>query len=127
MRNRILFIFFLAGFLGFTSCLGPLTEKDNGRTIELSEDSPFTIQLKSPTKDAYWKLMQYDNTVVKQLGEVKIVSDGEGKVFEFDFQAIASGSTSVLIAYLHEDEPSIVQETFEVKVICGTMGRIEAE
>ena len=126
MKDRSLFILLLISIMGFTSCMGPLTDRDNGRTLEFSEDSPFTIQLKCPDKGAYWKIMEYDKTVIKQMGDVLIKPVGDKRIFEFEFQCIADGSTSLLIAYIQKDEPSIVEKTFELKIICGTMGRIEA-
>ena len=127
MTNRILFILTIVGFLGFTSCMGPLTDKDNGRTIELSEDSPFTVQLQCPNKKDYWKVLEYDNTVIKQIGEPTIKPVSDKRIFEFQFQAIDDGSTTLLIAYFSKEEPSIVQQTFEIKIIYGTMGRIESD
>ena len=127
MSNRIIFILIVIGLFGLASCMGPLTDKDNGRTIELSEDSPFTVNLKCPNKKDYWKVMEYDKTVIKQLGDAIIKPVSEKRIFEFQFQAIADGSTKLLIAYFSKEEPSIVQQTFELKIICGTMGRIESE
>lgn len=116
----------------FNSCLGPLTEEDNGRTIELSEDTPFEVQLKGdPGSLLVWKPIQYDKTVIKLFDVPEVTeedSNGEVyKVFSFEFQTVADGETRLVMVYI---DPENMQEppakTFEIRIICGTMGRIEA-
>ena len=115
-----------------TSCMGPLMEQDDGSTIELSENTPFEIKLKGlPDSPLVWKPYDYDKTVIKLLSGPDISEFNENgaaiKTFEFEFQTIASGETILEMVLIPSDETDgIPAKTFEVKVISGTMGRIEA-
>jgi len=118
---------------GLGSCTGPIVIKDNGKTYNLSEDDPFQIVLPgNPTTGYVWVLLPYDETVVKQVGEpeYKVYDSkiGSGGVYTYHFQAIADGETDLYFQYKRKlDTIKPASKTFEVKIVCGTMGRILEE
>ena len=123
-------LFFIIAFL-FHSCAPPLTEKDNGRTIELSDESSFTINL-TASQGMVWKVVSYDEDLIKppQI-EVTETTDNSGKPikeFSFTFDTYGSGESVVSIDYVDENGmDEFPEKTFDVKIICGTMGRIESD
>ena len=48
----------------FTSCMSPITEKDNGRTFELAMESPFEINLVADPGMA-WEVVNYNHSMIK--------------------------------------------------------------
>ncbi|MBU2650015.1 MAG: protease inhibitor I42 family protein [Bacteroidetes bacterium] len=133
MKKTLLFALIMMVVAGISSCMGPLTESDNGRTIELSELTPFDVVLKGfPDSPLVWKAISYDSTVIKFLGPARIMEFNENgkpiKSFQFEFQTISSGETILQMALLPPDDmEAIPAKTFEIRVISGTMGRIEAQ
>lgn len=116
-----------------TSCMGPLTEEDSGSTIELSENTPFEIVLKGlPDSPLVWKPYDYDDTVIKLLDKPAVSKYNENgaviRTFKYKFQTISSGETILQMILVPEDDiDAIPAKTFELRVISGTMGRIEAD
>jgi len=126
--QKFAFILFLA--FAFHSCMSPLTEKDNGRTIEIEDESSFEIYLTAET-GMVWKVVSYNQSLVKPpQTEVTESTDDSGKpekVFSFKFDTQGSGESVVSLVYLEEnDSTEFPQKTYEVKIICGTMGQIES-
>jgi len=111
--------------------MSPLTEKDNGRTIELSMESPFEINLVAEP-GMIWEVVAYNQSLVKppQI-EVTESKDGAGQLikdYSFTFNTYGSGESVVTLVYLEEnDSTKFPLKTFEVKIICGTMGEIESD
>jgi inhibitor of cysteine peptidase len=134
MKQKLIVLFLVLIFsISFYSCSGPYTAEDNGRTIELSIDDPFEIELEgNPTTGYIWDVLSYDSTIIKQIGKADYqpLSDaiGTGGKYTFKFQTITSGSTTLHLIYYKTFEKDILPiKTFGMKVISGTMGRIEAE
>jgi predicted secreted protein len=126
---RISGIFFLLAF-ALHSCMQPLTEKDNGRTIEIEDESSFTINLNAEP-GMVWKLVGYNENLIKpQQTEINVTTDDSGKPekeFSFTFDTHGSGESVVTLVYMEEnDSTEFPQKTYEVKIICGTMGQIES-
>jgi hypothetical protein len=125
-------LFGFAFFLAFTfhSCLSPLTEKDNGRTIEIEDESPFEINLLAE-QGMIWKVVSYNQSLIKPpQTEVVETTDASGNPiieYSFNFSTHGSGESVVSLVYLKEnDSTEFPQKTYEVKIICGTMGQIES-
>ncbi len=112
------------------ACAKPFTEKDNGKTVNLSTDDPFEVVLKgNPTTGYTWELEPFDTTVVKQLGEPNYQAErqaiGAGGLYTFRFQSVADGQTTLKFIYHRTFEKEIPPiQTFELKVVVGTMGQI---
>jgi len=112
------------------SCMSPLTEKDNGRTVELEDNSSFEINLKAEP-GMVWKVVNYDKNMINppQI-EITDMTNDSGqpvKEFSFLFTTQGSGESLVTLDYLEKnDSTHFPHKTFEVKIICGTMGRIES-
>jgi len=134
MKYSVFITLSLALFLMmFSSCSVPFTDKDNGRTIELAIDDPFQIELKGNSSTGFqWEILPYDSTVIKQVGDVEYLADsdaiGSGGVFTYNFQTVSAGSTVLKIVYRKRFEEGVPPaKVYELEIISGTMGRIEAE
>ncbi len=123
----------MASLLLLTACTGPLTMKDSGRTLELPIDGGFEVELAGNMTTGYsWTIASCDEHVVRSLGEPTYAADsdklGAGGLFTFKFQAVSAGETEVVLVYHRPWEKEMPPaKTFSVKIISGTMGRIEAE
>ncbi len=124
-----LFLLFLL-FQGVISCVSPIVIQDSGKTYNLSEDDPFQIVLPgNPTTGYTWELLPFNEEVVKLLGEpeyqVKDDKIGSGGIYTYHFQAVADGQAELYFRYHRKwDTVAPPSKTFEVKIVCGTMGRI---
>lgn len=106
----------------FVACSsGPLTEKDNNTTVEYALDTPFQIRLKGSASDGdSWKLVS-DNKPSIVLNSTNTSEEANEAFQTFDFTVKGIGEETIRLVYPNEQEP---QRQFEIKVICGTMGRI---
>lgn len=106
----------------FVACSsGPLTEKDNKTTVEYALDTPFQIRLKDGGSDGgSWKLVS-DNEPSIVLNNSTDSAKANGAFQTFDFTVKGIGEETIRLVYPNEQDP---QKQFEIKVICGTMGRI---
>ncbi|MDP2723432.1 MAG: protease inhibitor I42 family protein [Bacteroidales bacterium] len=125
------FVFLL--LQGMVSCMDPIVMTDNGKTYNLSIDEVFQIQLPgNPTTGYSWRIMPYDETVVKQLGEpsYKVNDDkiGTGGIYTFKFQTIADGQAELILNYARKwDSLTEPSRTFKIMIVSGTMGQILEE
>lgn len=116
-----------------TSCVGPFTMEDNGSTVNLPIDDVFEIDLETSGSNGYvWKLMNYDTTVVKQVGEPvfesKDGSVGSSGIKTYKFKTLADGKADLLIVYSRRwEEHKQPAKMFKMKIVVGTMGRILEE
>jgi inhibitor of cysteine peptidase len=121
------------GLMLMASCVGPYTIEDSGKTIELSEDTPFEIELVgNPSTGYQWQVSEINEEVVKQIGKADYKTEddriGSAGKYTFHFQAVGQGECDLRLTYTRRFEPNAEPaKTFNLKVICGTMGRIEAE
>jgi predicted secreted protein len=128
-RTLIIFLFISVSGLIINSCSsgaasGTLTEKDNGKTIELEMDSPFTIRLTGEHDSGLsWKLVS-DNKPVIAFEKSETTIDGNKDIYIFTFKTENEGEQIIEIVYGNN---SGIMKTFKLKVICGTMGRILSE
>ncbi len=131
MKNLIKISLIVVVALFVSSCAGPFTIDDNGKTVNLTTDDPFEIDLAGNASTGYsWKILPYDSAVIKQVGEPVFKSNdggavGSGGMITFKFQTIADGQTDLKLIYQRrweENEPPT--RTFEMKIVVGTMGRI---
>lgn len=123
--------FFLILAFTFHSCMSPITEKDNGRTYELSMESPFEINLEAET-GMVWKVVSYNPSLIKspqiEVAETTNESKQPVKEYSFTFNTHGAGESVVTLVYLEEnDSTEFPHKTFEIRVICGTMGVIESD
>jgi predicted secreted protein len=123
----------LSIILIFGSCMTtikPYVMEDSGKTINLNMDDPFEVALRANGSTGYeWIIMPYDETVLQQVGDPTFVADddriGSGGMQTFHFKTIGEGATTLTMVYKRKwEEPKPDDQTFELKVVCGTMGRI---
>lgn len=132
MKNKIFpALFFAMMVLMLTGCeVSPLTESDNGSTVEYSIGAQFEVQLKGNPKAGFlWKTVGLDRSVLEQVGEAVIKSkssDGSrDATYTFIFKTKSAGNTLLrLIYYNKNNEDPKPEDVFEIHVISGTMGRI---
>jgi len=130
MKNLIKISLIVVIALFISSCTGPFTIDDNGKTVNLSIDDPFEVDLSGNASTGYsWKILPYDSTVIKQVGEPVFKSNdggavGAGGIITFKFQTVADGQTNLKMIYSREWENKPPSKTFEMKIVVGTMGRI---
>lgn len=106
------------------SCLKPTTNKDNGSTITLSENDAFQIVLDGDANSNFrWELESAPDFLELQDPVEKSVS-GTTETNTFNFRTLSFGVGMVKIIYT--DDTS-VSKNFEVKVVVGTVGVVEAE
>jgi predicted secreted protein len=122
--KKIIFLILIVLTLSFAGCSGPLTEKDNNKTVEYALDTPFQVQLKGEHSSQYsWKLSS-DNkpSVVFKSKEMK-TTDNED-IYTFNFLVKSMGEEKIIFVYGDLDEQI---KLYEINVVCGTMGRILSE
>lgn len=104
-------------------CSSPLTNKDSGSTIELSEDDVFTINLQGEDFPEYeWHIVS-ENNHIKLAEPVTAETSATNTISTFNFKTVGTGEDMLKIDYTNGME---TKKTFELRVIVGTMGRIEA-
>ena len=116
--------------VALAACAQPLTQADNGKTINLAVDDPFEIELEgNPTTGYTWEVEPYDSSVIKATGEPEYQAEtqaiGAGGLYTFRFQTLTDGQATLKFIYhrtFEKDVPPI--RTFEVKIVVGTMGQI---
>ena len=132
MKNLKIILILLV-MLGLVSCTGPLTINDSGKTINLSMDDPFEVILRSNGSTGYqWVIMPYDSSIIEQVGQPVFVADddriGSGGDLKFRFKTIGEGNTRLHMVYKRRWESTKPDDkTFELEIVCGTMGRILEE
>lgn len=115
------------------ACSGPMTIEDSGKTINLSMDDPFEVVLRSNGSTGYqWVILPYDSSVIEQVGQPEFVADddriGSGGDLTFRFKTVGEGSTRLIMIYKRKwEDPDPDNKTFELEIVCGTMGRILEE
>lgn len=116
----ILFAFLIM----LSSCSKPITYKDNGKTISLTEQAPFKVILKGDDNSEFkWELntkLQF----VKLETPVSKTVDGTSDIYTFNFMTVSNGEDLIQLIYT---DGNTVSKTFELKILVGTMGYIEAE
>ncbi len=116
----------------FVSCSGPLTMENNGHMVEYPVDTEFELELKAnPTTGYVWTITEINGSVVKSIGEpvYKAESDklGAPGLYTFTFKTIAPGNSPLKLIYHRPETGEAAVDSFDVHIISGTMGRIEAE
>ena len=101
-----------------------LTEKDDGRTLEIAAGGTMEIALKAnPSTGHFWELEDLDAeaSLIEQVGDPAFVSDdpgtpGAGGVLTFSFRAVDRGEMIVRLVYLPPsgDKPS---RSFELDLV----------
>lgn len=115
-----LFVFIMV----LSSCSGPISYKDNGKTISLTEEEPFKIVLEGDVNSGFeWKL-NTELQFVKLESPVSKTESGGTETYTFNFKTDSDGEDS--IEFIYTDGETIAK-TFEVHIIVGSMGLIEAE
>lgn len=122
----LLTIAFTMGLL-LTACkAAPITEADNGRTIEISIDETFTVTLQSnPTTGYGWTVAAIDSAILQQEGE-KVYTQGNtdpnlvgaGGTETFTFSGLEAGQTTLQLVYSRSWETDVPPiQTFEIIVV----------
>ncbi|MGV8813906.1 MAG: hypothetical protein ACOH2D_07310 [Gelidibacter sp.] len=115
-----LFVFLMV----LSSCSGPITEKDNRKTISLTEEEPFKIVLKGAVDSGFeWKLNSELQFVKIESPVTKTVSGGT-ETYTFNFKTDSDGEDWIELIYT---DGETIAKTFEVHIIVGAMGLIEAK
>ncbi|MBU2945884.1 hypothetical protein [Zobellia uliginosa] len=122
MIKRRLVLFFSVLLIA-VSCSRPLTDTDNGSTIELTEDDGFQLVLQGEGFPEYnWQIVSANNHI-KLSEPITAESNGSITDFEFNFETVGTGEDKLRLAYTNGKD---TKKTFELTVIVGTMGRIES-
>jgi inhibitor of cysteine peptidase len=131
MKNLIKISLIAIIALFVSSCAGPFTMDDNGKTVNLSTYDPFEIDLSANASTGYsWQILPYDSTVINQVGKPEFKSNNDGAigsagVITFKFKTVGDGQATLKMVYKRkweENEPPA--KTFEMEIVVGTMGRI---
>lgn len=131
LLKNIIFLLLISGFL--YACQGPYTEENNGQTIELSNESSFEVSLEGdPGSDNIWQVVGFNKELINPgqtvINETKNASGEIVKTFTFTFDTHGSGQSLLELIYIDENNSSALPiKTYGLKVICGTMGRIESD
>ena len=123
MKSLNLF-FVIVALLLLTSCSGPYTFKDNGKTITVSEDDVFEIKLDGKSEsDAVWKFAEDPKFVKIKESKTNFLT---GNTIEYTFllQSISAGIDHLQLIYT---DGNTITDHFELTVIVGTVGVIETE
>ena len=115
-------IFLAVSFSASAPISVKLSEKDVGRTVEMSVGDVLEIVLKgNPTTGYIWGVASPDKRILKQVGEPEFEPDrkarGSGGNIILRFEAAKAGKTSLQLIYhrpFEKNKPPI--KTFEVRV-----------
>ena len=124
MARSIRFFMLIMLMLLLVGCGKPYTEKDNGKSIELSEDDNFQIVLEGDNSpDFNWVLESTPDFIMLQ--KTDVVKD-KGRVIDyvFSFKTVSSGKAVIKLIYTNG---RTVAKTFNIEVNVGAMGRIIVE
>jgi len=130
MKNLISIILVVVIAMFVSSCAGPFTINDTGKTINLTTDDPFEIDLAGNASTGYsWQILPYDSTVIEQVGTPEFKSNngdavGSGGIITFKFKTVGDGQTNLKMIYSRKWEDKPPSKTFEMEIVVGTMGRI---
>ena len=106
------------------SCSSPITYKDNGKTISLTEDDPLIIILEGDVdSDFEWKL-NTDLQFVKLENPVAKMASVDTETYTFNLKTVSDGEDKIQFIYT---DGNTIAKTFEVNIIVGSMGLIESE
>lgn len=130
MHRKIL-LFALCAVVCLCGCGRPYTEKDSGKTVYLPIYAPLEIALEGNPASGYaWEVAPYDTSVLNQIGGQNYQpykdSLGSARKYTFRFQSISAGNTTVRIRYQRPSGIGTPEKSFQLKVVVGTMGRIES-
>ena len=105
-----------------------LDSEDNGTAINLKVGQKVQVVLKgNPTTGFSWMaaLSEDDAGILEQMGEPTYVPDsqliGAGGTYTFTFKAVAAGDAQLKLVYLRPWESVPPLETFEVRVLVGSL------
>lgn len=129
MKKFLILLIFAYIVIFVTSCVSPYAIAEGGRTVNLTIDEQFKIELEGNASTGYiWQVMPFDTTVIQQVGEPEFKSKdgriGAGGKITFTFRAIADGHTDLSLVYhrrWEKDQPPA--KKFEMKLVVGKTGR----
>lgn len=133
MKSKIYFSILVFTSLFLASCTGEaLTEEDNGTRVEYAIGSEFEVQLKgNPEAGFMWKTVGLNRNVIEQKGQPVILTAAEAGedygTYTFTFETVSAGNVLLRLMYYDKNaEDPKPEQTFEIEVISGTMGRIQS-
>ncbi len=116
-----------------TSCTGDMINReDDGATFEYSIGSVFQVQLPGdPEAGFVWKTVGLNTGLLESQGEPVVKTAAETGLeqgsYTFSFKTKGAGNTILRLMYYDKNaEDPKPEDTFEVNIISGTMGRIES-
>jgi inhibitor of cysteine peptidase len=100
-------------------------EDDNGTQIELSLGQVMAISLASnPSTGFGWHIAEVDEAILEQVGESEFVQEpsdaqtvGVGGMETLRFEAVGSGTTTLLLTYDQAWEDVPPEDTFTVTIV----------
>ncbi|OFW58666.1 MAG: hypothetical protein A2133_08075 [Actinobacteria bacterium RBG_16_64_13] len=105
-----------------------LDAEDNGTTITVKVGDEIQVVLKGNSTTGFsWMatLSEEDAGILEQIGEPTYVPDsqliGAGGTYTFTFKAVAAGDAALKLVYLRPWESVPPLETFEVRVLVGSL------
>lgn len=123
--NRIrgmAFTFILQVLAAAGFCAEPLTMKDSGKTVNLSQGNELEIQLAgNPTTGYGWSVTECDSNIVQPDSKPQYTPDsdlmGSGGLYRFIFKAVSTGETALTLAYRRPWETNTPPiETFGIRI-----------
>ncbi|GGG49367.1 hypothetical protein [Bizionia arctica] len=118
------YLILCTSLLLFVACSGPYTYKDNGSIIELTEDDPFDIQLISDVGSDYTWQLESTLEFTKLLDTETIKNSDNTIDYHFNFKTISDGEEFIRF---NLTDGSDIKNTFEIKVIVGSIGLITSD
>jgi len=131
MKNKILPYSLIFAMVIMVACTNkPYTENDNGKTLELSLDSEFGVELAGDAENYEWRVVGLEKDVLEMIGQPEIISATETSSgadnFVFTFKVAAAGDATLRIIYFDKQiEDPVPEKVFEMKIVAGLMGQIE--
>ena len=117
-----IFTFILSSIIQPEGSSVSLTEEDNGKDVELSKGDTMFVTLPANLTTGYtWIAESFEPSILKPVGNPQFKPDslnlGAGGSMKFQFEAVASGATSVSLFYRRRwEKDAQPSRTFHVEI-----------
>lgn len=114
---------FLIILICLNSCDSPYTYDDNGKTNNLTENEPFKIELDGETDSEFAWQLDSKLSFVTLTEPVTKTESGKTKTYTFSFRTESDGEDIIRLIYTDGID---IKKSFQLKIIVGEIGLIEA-